>query len=104
VTDDRLRELMDIVLRTPYPPECRGRAIDGVEMVLLDADIYGVATWYRDNDRNLTEAHRSMLADLLADLDRIWDQLPTDGALVFYGAVRDLGRYVMTTRGNSASN
>jgi len=51
-------ELMAIQRRTLYPPECRGLNIDGIEMALLDADIYGVATWYRDSDNRLTDAHR----------------------------------------------
>jgi hypothetical protein len=89
---------MTAQMRTPYPPECRGLNIDGVEMILLDADIYGIATWYDDNNDPMTDHHRALLTQLLDDLDRIWHQLPTEGARLYYATARDLGRYLIATR------
>jgi hypothetical protein len=81
-------------LRAPYPAECRGQAIDGVELVLLDADIYGVATRYERNEHELTLSDRNMLSGLLADLDRVWPRLPTEHARSYYGTARELGQYL----------
>jgi len=85
-------------LRAPYPAECRGQAIDGVELVLLDADIYGVATRYERSQHQLTLSDRKMLSSLLADLDRIWPSLPTEQARSYYGTARELGTYLLQSR------
>ena len=96
--DPHLAELMAAQMATPYPPECRGLSIDGVELVLLDADIYGIATRYARNTKRMTDEDRMMLTRLLADVDRVWATLPTPEARTFYGMARDLGRYLMGTR------
>jgi hypothetical protein len=98
VSDERLAGLMAAQLRAPYPAECRGQAIDGVELVLLDADIYGVATRYERNEHELTLSDRNMLSGLLADLDRVWPRLPTEHARSYYGTARELGQYLQGGR------
>jgi hypothetical protein len=104
VIDKELDALMTAFMREPFPAECRGLAIHGVELVLLDADIYGVATWYRRNRRPLTDEHRALLTQLVADADRVLPDLPTEHARVFYGKARDLGTYLLESRGAPLSN
>ena len=101
--DQGLKDRMAAQLRAPFPPECAGRAIDGVELVVLDADVYGVATWYQNDDRPLTAVHRALLTGLIADLDRVWPKLPNEAAREYYAIVRELGAYLLATRGRAAS-
>ena len=96
--DPHLAALMAAQMAARYPAECRGLSIDGVELVLLDADIYGIATWYAPNRKRMTDQHRMMLTRLLADVDRVWAKLPTAEAREFYGMTRDLARYLIATR------
>jgi hypothetical protein len=95
--DARLKDRMDAQVRTPYPMLTTGD-IAGVDMYQLDATIYGIATWYADNDDRLTDAHRASLSERLADLDRVWDQLPSEASRVFYATARDLARHLVATR------
>lgn len=95
--DDRLKDLMNALVRAPYPVLSTGD-IAGVDLYQLDAAIYGIATWYADNDDRLTDAHRVSLSEGLADLDRVWDQLPSEDARVFYATARDLARHLVATR------
>jgi hypothetical protein len=39
--DTELTALMDAAMRLAFPPGCGGVSIRNVELVLLDADIYG---------------------------------------------------------------
>ena len=91
---------MAVHLRKPFPPECRGREINGVDLVLLDADTYGIATWYEDNDDALTDAHRGALTQLLGEFDLVQDLLPTEDAQAYYANLRDLGQYLVEIRGD----
>jgi len=84
-------------MQRPFPAECRGQ-INGVDLVMLDADTYGVATWYDDNDNPLSDAHRGQLMRLLAKFDLVHDLLPTPDAQAYYAKLRDLGQHVLETR------
>lgn len=101
--DQPLEDLIAALMAEPYPAECRGMAIHGVELVLLDADIYGVASWYRDNQDALTVEHDAMLHQLVDDVEKAWTDLPTNDTRVFYGKARDLGNHLLTTRGTPRS-
>jgi hypothetical protein len=96
--DERLIALMDAAMSEPYPPGCTGEAIHGVELVLLDADIYGVASQYRGSDRAVSVAHRALLIHLVADVDRVWADLPNDAARDFYGKYREMAAYLVESR------
>jgi hypothetical protein len=98
VKDERLGELYEALAAGPYPPGCAGEEIDGVELVMLDADIAGVASHYLRNSRPITDDHRAMLIDLIADVDRVWARLPHDAAREFYRRARVLAEYLVTTR------
>lgn len=41
-----IQELWKRHLATTFPPECRGMEVEGIELVLLDADIAGCITAY----------------------------------------------------------
>lgn len=96
--DERLAQLYEALAAGPNPPGCAGEEIDGVDLVMLDADIAGVASHYLRNTRPVTAEHRVMLADLIADIDRVWGRLPHDEAREFYGRARALGEYLLAER------
>ena len=82
----------------PYPREAHD-PIDGVEPVLLDAAIMGIASHYLDNSRGISGGHRQRLVDELADLDRIYALLPTETARGYFDRTRAVGRYLLDRRG-----
>ena len=96
--DERLGELYEALAAGPYPPDCAGEEIDGVELVLLDDAIAGVASHYVRNTRPMTAEHREMLTVVIADIDRVWKHLPHDEARAFYGRARALGEYLLANR------
>jgi hypothetical protein len=98
VKDERLGELYEALAAGPYPPGCAGEEIDGVELVLLDDAVAGVASHYVRNSRPMTAEHRQLLTVVLADIDRIWERLPHDEARDFFGRARALGEYLMASR------
>jgi hypothetical protein len=99
MADKRLLELMKVVWDTPFPPGCRGVNIEGVELILADADVYGVATWYDDNDEPLSDQHVAMLTKMIDELDRIKTKLPNEEAEAYYQLVRELAAYLLESRG-----
>jgi GAF domain-containing protein len=67
-----------------------------VSLVLLDADIYGVAGHYNRNSRPLTPEHRRLLEQLIADMDRIRDDLPHDQARDYFHAYRRIATHLLS--------
>jgi hypothetical protein len=82
----------------PFPRGLAGEVFGGVDLILLDEGIAGVASHYLDNARPLTHEHRADLAMSLAQLDAIDARLPDDSARVYFGRLRDLARYLTETR------
>jgi hypothetical protein len=97
-SDQRLHELLADFMAVRYPEGCAGEAIDGVELVLLGADIFGIATHYRRNAKRLSVEHRELLGELLDDFHQIRAKLPSEEARTFYGKVAAIGEYLLETR------
>jgi hypothetical protein len=102
--DLALLELMDAAMGLAYPPDCAGRNIRGVELVLLDADIYGIAGHYVWNQRPLTSDHRRMLHELMDDVDRVADALPNEEARQFYATFRSIATHLLDDPARRPSN
>ena len=99
MADERLLALMAMHMRMRFPSGCRGVDIDGVALVLTGAEVYGVATWYDDNDLLLSDRHAAILTREIDRLDRIKSKLPTDEATAYFQLVRDLAAYLLASRG-----
>jgi hypothetical protein len=95
-SDDEARRLWDEHKSAPFPDRLRGMELEGVEMVMLDADIAGcIGTWLgRERQLNegppraarpLDERRRSVLQECLVDLDRVLPLL-LDGERAYYRA------------------
>ncbi|MDT9594115.1 hypothetical protein RDV89_13615 [Nocardioides zeae] len=77
-------------------PDCRGVEIDGVDLVLVDADLAGCV------DALLSSAGRSPqheveLRRVVADLERVVPLLPAEW-VPYFAAARDLGRAALAVR------
>lgn len=82
----------------PFPRGLGGEEIEGVDLVLLDEVIMGVASHYKNNSRVLSDEHRDMLIESLHCLDRIDDALATDEARDYFARARAVGRYILEER------
>jgi hypothetical protein len=67
-------------------------------LVLLDADVVGVASHYRRNAKRLSDGHRRLLEDLLEDLNRVRSKLPSDTARDYYAKVGAIAEYLLANR------
>ena len=87
---DEGRRLWAEHMSAPFPPRLRGVDIEGVEMVLLDADIAGcVITWLESGGR-LDERRRAWLQRSLDDLDRILPRLEDAEEHAYYERLRSV--------------
>jgi hypothetical protein len=82
----------------PFPRGLGGEEIEGIDLVLLDDCIMGVASWYERNSRPVSSEHREMLSSCLRDLDAIWDALPSDEARSSFSKTRAVGEYLLEVR------
>jgi hypothetical protein len=81
-----------------FPRGLGGEQIDGVDLVMLDADICGIASHYDRNSRSVSAEHRRMLEELILDLERISPDLPSEEARDFYTAARGVADYLLRVR------
>ncbi len=82
----------------PFPRALAGEEIDGVDLVLLDEEIMGIASHYERNSRSLSDNHRSRLAESVRDLDAIGDALPTDDSREYFARARAVATYLLARR------
>lgn len=76
-------------MSTPFPPHLRGRVIEGVEMILLDADIAGCVRSSMPGP--LDEKLREILLLCLAEVDKALPLLDDEvGAIEYYEHLRDM--------------
>ncbi|GAA1952442.1 hypothetical protein [Kitasatospora viridis] len=69
VTRDQLARLWEEFRRAPYPDGFRGVAIEGVELILLDADVAGLVM--RELAGGLDDSGVALLWARIADLDKV---------------------------------
>jgi hypothetical protein len=90
---DRVQELWRTHLAEPFPEEWLGESIEGVELVLLDADVAGcVSTWLGSSSK-LDQQHHQWLRESRRDLDHVLAYLegtPAAGHFVRLVAMADL--------------
>ena len=93
-----LQSLMARHRAMPFPPDCRGRAIDGIELVLVGADVYGAGANFLDNDGSVTSADAAYLSRTVPGLERIIPKLPHEEAMAYYRVVLELGKYLLAVQ------
>ncbi|WP_214320616.1 hypothetical protein [Nonomuraea sediminis] len=85
---DALAQLMAEHLAAPFPPGFRGLAIEGEEMVLLDADAYGYASGVLKG--SLNEQRRAGLMRLTAAFEKVLPAIDDEYGAKYYTHVRDM--------------
>lgn len=79
---DAVRALAAAHRARPFP-DCRGEDIEGVELVLVDADLYGCVSHFLGEEWRTDEFQTGVLRAVTADLDRIQGKLPEAWAQYF---------------------
>jgi hypothetical protein len=70
-------------IQAPFPPSCRGRAIEGIELITLDADAAGCLQTYFATGRALTTGHVAILGRCYHDLGVVQRQLTGEARTYF---------------------
>ncbi|MEU9370604.1 hypothetical protein AB0D71_39315 [Streptomyces avermitilis] len=58
-------------LDAEFPTRLRGAELEGIDMVMLDADIAGCVTTWRNNDGSLETKHLRILRHCITELDKV---------------------------------
>ncbi|MEU4148795.1 hypothetical protein [Streptomyces sp. NPDC026659] len=85
---DTLAQVMAEHMARPFPSGFRGLDVQGQDMVLLDADIYGYAAVVREGP--LGEQHRAGLTRLTTVFARVLPAIDDEYAAEYYTHVRDM--------------
>ncbi|MFH8796127.1 hypothetical protein [Streptomyces sp. NPDC017941] len=85
---DTLAQAMAEHMARPFPSGFRGPDIQGQDMVLLDADVYGCAAVVGEGP--LSEQHRAGLTRLTAVFARVLPAIDGEYAAEYYTHVRDM--------------
>ncbi|WP_367140763.1 MULTISPECIES: hypothetical protein [Streptomyces] len=86
---DELAQMMADHMARPFPPGFRGLDVEGQDMVLLDADVYGCAASVREGWR-LSEQHRASLTRLTSAFVKVLPAIDDEYAAEYYTHVRDM--------------
>jgi len=78
-----------------------GEEIHGIDLVLLDEVIAGVASHYDRNSRPVTAEHDATILKAIDDLDRVWPDLPTDEAREYFADQRNIASYLLGPRADN---
>ncbi|HEX6358179.1 hypothetical protein [Actinophytocola sp.] len=99
VSHERIAVLWNEHLRRPFPPRLRGKDIDGIDFVLLDADIAGCVSAWLSRQGDLDPDRQRILRECLDDLHRLLLPSLTDQAeRHYYSALGDLAQAVLETQ------
>ena len=82
-------------LERSFPPRLRGEEIEGVDMVLLDADTAGCVETWLNSSSDLDTMRMGALRACLDDLDRVLPQLSDPGEANYYAGLRDVAASVL---------
>ncbi|MFI6007363.1 hypothetical protein ACIBAG_00805 [Streptomyces sp. NPDC051243] len=85
-SEDRLARLWEEHRRAPFPASFRGVDIEGVELVLLDADVAGLVQ--RELSGGLDSSGIAVLWSCIADLDRIMPLINEAYCAAYFTALR----------------
>ncbi|MDX3074026.1 hypothetical protein [Streptomyces sp. MI02-7b] len=83
---DRLARLWEEHCRAPYPPGFRGVDIEGVELILQDADVAGLVQ--RELSGGLDDNGIAILWACIADLDKIAPLINEEYCVSYFGRLR----------------
>ena len=93
---DEGQRLWDEHLSAPFPAGLRGQEIEGIDLVMLDADIAGCVSTWLGNKGRLDEPRRRWLEGSLDDLARILPLLADRDERVYYERLRQLAQLALT--------
>ncbi|MCW3843554.1 hypothetical protein ONA70_25965 [Micromonospora yasonensis] len=82
-------QLWEAHLRAPFPSGLGGTEVEGVDLVLLDADAAGCVRTWLDNGGHLDDWRRSVVSSCSHQLDLVLPVL-ADEAAGYYRRLRDL--------------
>ena len=94
--DQALKALLDAA-KGPFPDGLACAEIDGVDVVMTDESVFGIASWYENGRRALAEVHRRELMEDLAEIDRIMDKLPVHERQ-YFSRTRAIASYLLEER------
>jgi len=77
-----------------FPADCRGEEVDGIDLVMLDADTAGCISCFLTSSGQLDSKRREILVACRRDLDQVLPQLQGH-ASVYYGRLRALAEAVL---------
>ena len=80
-----------------FPARLRGEDVAGVDMVMLDSDVAGFVIAWMSSQGQLESRQRDLLAQCLADLNRVLPLLNDESERRYYERLRDLA--ALTLRG-----
>lgn len=87
-------------LSRPFPPRLRGKDIDGIDFVLLDAYLAGCVSSWINSQHDLDPERQQVLRDCLDDLGRVLPTLTDPTERLYYTALGDCAQAVLTAQQN----
>jgi hypothetical protein len=91
---DEIQRLWAEHTRTPFPADCRGEQIEGIELVLLDADIAGCVSTFLGSSGRLDDQRIENLVQCKRHIDLVLLQMKEPG-LMYFARLRDLAQAVL---------
>jgi len=91
---DEVRQLYARCRELPFPNGLRGADIDGVDLVLVSADVAGCVHVWLKNSGQLDARRWKILHRCLNNLDRILPQLTRPDAIAYFTTYRATARLV----------
>lgn len=95
---DDIRRLYRRHLEMPFPSRLRGEEIDGVDMVMVDADVAGCVVTWLGSSTNLDAGRIRVLRVCGDDIDRILPGLDDPDEAEYYSSALDLARAVLAVQ------
>ena len=95
--DSAVARLWQEHLSAAFPGTLRGAELAGVDMVMLDADVAGCVSTWRNNRGTLDSERRRILHDCITDLDKVLPLLTSKEDLRYYQRLRQLAVLVSET-------
>jgi hypothetical protein len=77
-----------------FPADCRGKEVDGVDLVLLDSLTAGCISSFLASSGQLDSERRETLSECGRELDLVMSQLEGEAAQ-YFGRLRDLVKAVL---------
>ena len=90
-----VRRLWQAHLERPFPPRMRGEEIDGVDMVMVDADVAGCASTWLSSSTNLDSARIGILRACRDDLRRVVPAMSNPTERDYYVGLQALANAVL---------